>query len=252
MAQNKPKRKLPRGIYDDNGTYCIQFFVDGKRHRQRIGPNLRQAEAVLGKKRAEIREGRFFAKPQRVTTTFDELAEAYMKWISPNEKAGIPARKRSWKSFDLYAVNQLRRYFGDKKITDITPAMVSQYRDFRRATISRRKIPISVATVNRELAVMRRMYTVAMRGLITLKSGAPTSNPVAAHPTEREHNERDRVLSAEEFGQVYDAAKTWLKPMLLMAYHTGMREGEIPLVALGPSGPEDGHDSLEIQRYQDR
>jgi integrase len=35
------------------------------------------------------------------------------------------------------------------------------------------------------------------------------------------------VLSAEEFGQVYDAAKTWLKPMLLMAYHTGMREGEI-------------------------
>ena len=150
-----------------------------------------------------------------------------MAWISPNEQAGIPARKRSWKSFDLYAVNQLRCYFGDKKITDITPAMVSQYRDVRRATISRRKIPVSVATVNRELAVMRRMFHGGDAGLITLKGGAPTSNPVASHPTEREHNERDRVLSADEFGQVHDAAKAWLKPMLLIAYHAGMRQGEI-------------------------
>jgi integrase len=204
-----------------------KFFVDGKRHRQRIGPNLREAEAVLGKKRAEIREGRFFAKPTRVTTTFSELADAYMEWISPNEAKGIPARKRSWKSFDLYVVNQLRRYFGDTKIIDITPAMVSQYRDVRRATICRRKIPVSVATVNRELAVIRRMYTVALRGLIALKGGTPMANLVAAHPTEREHNERDRVLSADEFAQVYDAAKTWLKPILLMAYHAGTRQEEI-------------------------
>ena len=182
---------------------------------------------MLGKKRAEIREGRFFDAPKRTTATFDDLANEYMRWIAPNEQEGIPARKRSWKTLDLYAVNQLRRYFGGKRLIDITPAMVSHYRDWRRSTISRRKTPVSVATCNRELAVMRRMYTVAMKGLITLKGGAPTANPVAAHPTEREHNERDRVLSAEEFGQVYDAAKTWLKPMLLMAYHTGMREGEI-------------------------
>ena len=44
---------------------------------------------------------------------------------------------------------------------------------------------------------------------------------------EREHSERDRVLSAEEFQRLYDAAAPWLQPMLLVAYHTGMREGEI-------------------------
>jgi integrase len=181
----------------------------------------------VGKRRAEVREGRFFSKPQRVITTFNELADAYMSWIQPNEEAGIPARKRSWKTFDLYAVNQLRRYFGGKKIADITPAMVGLYRDLRRATISRRNAPVSVATCNRELAVMRCIYTMAMRGLITLKGGAPTSNPVASIPIEREHNERDRVLSAEEFGQVYETAEGWLKPMLLIAYHTGMRKGEI-------------------------
>jgi hypothetical protein len=125
MVQTKPKQKLPKGIFCDNGAYNLLYYIDGKRHRERIGLNLRQAEAVLGKRRAEIREGRFFAKPKRITTTFSELADAYMEWISPNEAKGIPARKRSWKSFDLYATTQLRRYFGDKKLTDITPAMVS-------------------------------------------------------------------------------------------------------------------------------
>jgi hypothetical protein len=88
MVQNKPKRKLPRGIYIDRGMYAILYYVDGVRHRERIGPNLRQAEAVLGKRRAEIREGRFFSKPQRVTTTFDGLAEAYLSYARRN--------KRSW------------------------------------------------------------------------------------------------------------------------------------------------------------
>jgi integrase len=44
---------------------------------------------------------------------------------------------------------------------------------------------------------------------------------------EREHSERDRVLSAEEFQRLYGAAASWLQPMLLVAYQTGMREGEI-------------------------
>jgi hypothetical protein len=58
--QNQPKRKLPRGIYLDRGMYSLLYYVDGVRHRERIGPNLRQAEAVLAKRRVEIRERRFF------------------------------------------------------------------------------------------------------------------------------------------------------------------------------------------------
>jgi integrase len=35
------------------------------------------------------------------------------------------------------------------------------------------------------------------------------------------------VLSAEEFARLCEAAEDWLKPMLVVAYHTGMRKGEI-------------------------
>jgi integrase len=40
-------------------------------------------------------------------------------------------------------------------------------------------------------------------------------------------NERDRVLSEEEWNQLYDHAGTRLKPVLLIAYYLGMRLGEI-------------------------
>jgi hypothetical protein len=132
-----PKRKLPQGIYVDRGVYCLLYYVNGVRHRERIGTNLRLAEQVLSMRRIAIAEGRFLDKKRPVTTTFDELANEYMRWLSPDESKGIPARKRSWKTLDVYAVKQLIRYFGDKRLVDITPALVSQYRDNRRSTISR-------------------------------------------------------------------------------------------------------------------
>jgi integrase len=182
---------------------------------------------VLRKRRVEIAEGKYLDKQKPITTTFDELADAYLKWIRPNDEAGIPARKRSWRSHDLYAIGQLRAYFGGKRLTAITPALVEQYRGWRRSTISRRKRPVSAATVNRELASLKRMLNVASKGLIVLKGGVTALNPITAVSLEREHNERDRVLSPEEFDRLYQVAHVWLQPMLLVAYHTGMRKGEI-------------------------
>jgi hypothetical protein len=96
---------------------------------------------VLKKRKVETAEGKFLDRQRPITTTFDELANAYLKWISPNDEAGIPARKRSWRSHDLYAIGQLRSYFGGKRLTAITPALVGQYRDWRRSTISRTSGP---------------------------------------------------------------------------------------------------------------
>jgi integrase len=71
------------------------------------------------------------------------------------------------------------------------------------------------------------MFNVGRKGLLHLPGGLPNENPFASVRFIDEHNVRDRVLSAEEFGRLHDAAETWLKPMLLIAHHTGMRQGEI-------------------------
>ena len=45
---------------------------------------------MLRTHKVEMAEGRFLEKQRPVTTTFDELADAYLKWIRPNDEAGIP------------------------------------------------------------------------------------------------------------------------------------------------------------------
>jgi integrase len=86
---------------------------------------------------------------------------------------------------------------------------------------------VTPATVNRELACLKRMFNVARKGLMVLKGGAPMVNPMEMISLDRERNERDRVLSGQEFRCLYDAAAPWLQPLLVVAYHTGMRAGEI-------------------------
>jgi hypothetical protein len=77
---------------------------------------------------------RLAADNRTITTTFDELCDAYLAWIRPNETKGIPARKRSWSSGDVYATGKLRLSFSGKRLVDITPALVSQCQAHRQAS----------------------------------------------------------------------------------------------------------------------
>jgi integrase len=218
MAQNTPKRKLPKGIYHDRGAYWLQYFVNGQRFRERIGPNLRQAEAVLAKRRTEIREGKFFEKRQRVTTTFDELAIAYLLYARQN--------KRSWHR-DATSIHKLSEVFGGKRLIDITPATVERYKTLRLASTTMYGRPLTPATLNRELACLKHMFNVARKGLLHLPNGVPNDNPVSNVKFLDENNILDRVLTAEEFQRMVDLSPDYLKPVLICAYHTSMRKSEI-------------------------
>jgi integrase len=205
-------------VFKKQGVSWLDYYVNGRRKRERIDPDTRLAETVLRKRKVEIAEGKFLDKQRPVTTTFDELVDAYLAYARKN--------KRSW-DHDERSIKALAQVFGGKRLAEITPASVEQYKAWRLASISRLGRHPRPATLNRELACLKRMFTVALRGLIVLKGGALTVNPAAAVSLEREHNERDRALSSEEFQCIYRVAPAWLQPMMLIAYHTGMREGEI-------------------------
>jgi hypothetical protein len=64
-------------VFKKHGIYCIDYCVQGHRERERIGPDKRLAETVLRKRKVEIAEGRLLERRQPITTTFDELADAY-------------------------------------------------------------------------------------------------------------------------------------------------------------------------------
>src|SRR5262249_33503336 len=62
---------------------------------------------------------------------------------------------------------------------------------------------------------------------LAIPRGLIGANPASVVPLPDPHNERDRVLSEEEWTRLYDAAKPHLKSVLLLAYHLGQRFSEI-------------------------
>ena len=77
------------------------------------------------------------------------------------------------------------------------------------------------ATVNREIACLRAIFSRAV------KNGKAERNPAKGVDRLSENNERDRVLSAEEYTRLLAHCDDNLRPIVLIAYHSGMRRGEI-------------------------
>src|SRR5215472_8282182 len=68
---------------------------------------------------------------------------------------------------------------------------------------------------------LKHIYSVAER------RGLVQSNPAKRVPLPDPHNERDRILSHDEWDRLYQASPAHLKPILLFAYRLGPRLGEI-------------------------
>jgi integrase len=170
------------------------------------------------KRKVEIAEGKFLERQRPITTTFDELAHAYLVYAHEN--------KSSWDR-DMRSIKHLATVFTGKKLPEITPVEIERYKMLRLVIMDRVGRHPKPATVNRELACLRSMFNVAPKGLVHLPGGESNENPVSSVKFLGEHNIRDRVLTAEEFQRMLDASPGYLKPILHCAYYNGMRRGEI-------------------------
>ena len=68
---------------------------------------------------------------------------------------------------------------------------------------------------------------VVRKGLIHLPSSALNENRASSVKFLDEHNILDRALTAEEFRRMVDISPAYLKPIVLCAHSTGMRNAEI-------------------------
>ncbi len=111
--------------------------------------------------------------------------------------------------------------FGPLPLANITYARIKEFGLKLRKTPCRRNPERlqSPATCNRKLALLRHILRMAWKEGILEK--------LPAVELFREDNERDRVLTEEEYAGLYEQAAEHLKPILLCAWETGMRKGEI-------------------------
>jgi integrase len=197
-------------------AWWIEYYDHDKRlRRERIGPNKAAAEQRYREVMSARTEGRYIKKSPDARTLFKDLAAWYLDL--PEVKV-----KRSYDR-DQLTMNKLIPFFGDRLLKDITPAQVEAYRQKRLSEPSGRT-PTTLtapATVNREIACFKTIFSKAM------KNGKAERNPAQGIKLLKEHNERDRVLSHEEYTRLLAHCSTHLRPIVKVAYHTGMRQGEI-------------------------
>ncbi len=115
----------------------------------------------------------------------------------------------------------LKLFFGDRKLDNITGAMVETYRDERRQQPSKRKPNQTVkgATVNRELECLKCMLDFAT------KRRYIAENPASAvkHFNELRERPTRRMLTLEEERRILDAAPVYLRVAIILLAQTGGR-----------------------------
>jgi integrase len=193
------------GIYQRGRTFWFTYTHEGKRIQRSLETgNRRLAERIHAKVLTDIIEGRYFEAVLAKTTRFEVMAQRYLA-----ERAH---------SRDPYTVKHLMNFFRGLTLFEVTTPLVDQYRQVRLRSVK-------PATVYQELALLRRMFNVAINEWEWIKD-----NPVARLSfSVGNTNARDRWLTLDEEKALLENATspTWLKTLLVVALHTGMRRGEI-------------------------
>jgi integrase len=194
------------GIYKRGRVWWIDYFDQNRERIQESSrsTNRRDAESLLNVRKSEILRG-VFRRPIKIT--FGEFGKRYMEHAKVN--------KRSWLR-DEQMLGHLKKFVGsERQLSEITSADIEGYKMHRRASVSG-------STVNREMALLKRMFNLAIEWDLYIGL-----NPFRKVKFFREFNIGLRVLSLEEEEKLLRNAAPYLQDLIRFALNTGLRVGEI-------------------------
>ena len=187
---------------------CIRH--NGKKIQKSLETTDRKlAKAIEAKVRTEIVEGSYFEKLVGRNKTFKDMIKRFMQEYSPKVSK---ATKTSYST----SLTHFNPFFKETKLIDITPKMISRYKVLR---IDEGAKP---ATINRELAMLSKAFSLAVKDWEWIKE-----NPVSKVQKEKVDNKRDRWLNKDEEKQILDNSPDWLREIVTFGLHTGLRLQEI-------------------------
>ena len=197
-----------RNLKQIDGKWYVDFTAQGKRIRQFAGYTKEQARNTLAKLRIERLDERlgFRKSGQGERVLFEKFADDFLEEYCKQNK-------RSWQR-DEFSLNSLKKFFKGETLQSFGPEKIERFK-------AKRKAEVSSATVNRELACLKTMFSKAVEW------GRTEKNPAAKVKKFRENPGRERILSPEEARSLIECAGPGIRPVLIVALNTGMRRGEI-------------------------
>jgi len=196
-------------IFQKNDSWWIDYSVNGRRKRKKIGPSKQLAETVLRKTLVEIAENRYLDVKPSQQMGFKEFADIY---IDRHLKINLP---NTWWKSEKHNVSHLKEFFGTKRLHEITEQDIQNF-------IGERLKFVGKTSVNKNLACLKSMFNKAIDWEISqIKNPAKNIKPM------RMDNKRTRYLEKEEIVRLLECCDGHLKNIVEFAVHTGMRKGEI-------------------------
>lgn len=161
--------------------------------------------------------------------TFNDLAEFYAlnyckpaEYIDGKKVSGLRDVYRA-----QYCVARFREFFGRRRLRDITFEDVRSYHASRLKQKTHFKRPPNVATMNRELGVLRRLFNIAVRQGWMLRNPFSAGEPLISPASERK---RERILTFAEERKLLDACENplwpFLRPLVICLLDSGARLSE--------------------------
>ncbi len=213
---------------DNSISYRVDVRLKGFPPQRATFKRLTDAKKWGQQTEAAIREGRYFKSAESRKHTLGELIDRYIRDVLPTKPKQSDTQEPQLKWW--------REQIGEYTLGDVTPALITECRDRLLVGISKQGKPYSTATVNRYLAALSHVFTVAVN-----EWGWMEDSPMRKVKKTTEPRGRVRFLSEDEVvnGTTEDGERTrllkacktsdnpYLYPVVVLALSTGMRKGEI-------------------------
>jgi integrase len=228
----KKKRAAPRYWTEIKGKLYarLQYKGDDGKYKVKYKPitDKRTAKRAVDEMRQELElHGEETLHSDKMT--FSELVEKYrvVKVVPATYQNGVKiSGKRSLVYFG-YILPTLTDYFGHKAIRSIKSGDLESFKQKRLDSITMHGKTRNIASVNRELSIMRTILNYAVQNDWLLKNPFVSCQGIIAISAEVE---RDRTLSFEEESRllaVCAGPRQHLRSLLICALDTAMRRGEM-------------------------
>jgi integrase len=201
----KARRNSGEGhVYQRGQVWWIKYRVNGEpKYESSESGKESDARKLLKRRLGEIAIGRFVG-PDAERVTMRELAEDYLTDYRVNDKRSLDKAVR--------CANRINVFFGGLKAHTITTDLVKRF-------VVQRQEEAENATINRELAALKRMFNLG------LQAEKIQRRPYV--PMLKENNVRTGFFEHGEFVAFRGALPDYLQPVATFAYYTGWRKGNI-------------------------